>query len=561
MYYWIAAELLRPALTSRHSRAGICGRVGAWPTSSPGVDVPALTALLDGKYVDVRNLVRKNLAQHAGILEDAGEPRHRRATATGSGTWSSRWPATGQTGIRLPRGVRRRRRHRRVGRGLRDPRLRRPVGAGQGRRAVRAVRRRDPPARHQAAPRRLPRRPGRRPADGLLRDDRDRARLQRAGPRHHRDVRRGDAGVRHPHARRRLPQGLHRQRRPARRRGGRLRPARDRRRPPRACTRSSCRCATEGARCCPAYASRTAGRRWASTASTTAGSGSTSVRVPREALLNQFADVSAEGAYSSAIENPNRRFFTMLGTLVQGRVCVGGAVDQRGKVALTIAIRYADRRRQFEATSERGAAAARLRHAPAPAAAAAGADLRAALRAGGGRRRPARRCSPGESDDGARPPGARVAGGRHQGARHLARHPHHPGVPRGVRRRGLPLDQPVRRAQGRHRRVHHLRGRQPRPAAAGRQGAAHRLLQRLLRPRPVRDGAVRGRDGRRDRGRADQRAQAARADPRRRCPAATSGTRRPGCSTRTTSWRCSASARSTCWPAWPAGSSAASTPG
>jgi acyl-CoA oxidase len=76
------------------------------------------------------------------------------------------------------------------------------------------------------------------------------------------------------------------------------------------------------------------------------------VRVPREALLNQFADVSPEGEYSSSIDNPNRRFFTMLGTLVMGRVCVGGAGIQTSKVALAIAIRYADRRRQFNATSQ-----------------------------------------------------------------------------------------------------------------------------------------------------------------------------------------------------------------
>ncbi len=42
------------------------------------------------------------------------------------------------------------------------------------------------------------------------------------------------------------------------------------------------------------------------------------VRVPREALLDRFADVAEDGTYSSEIENPNRRFFTMLGTLVQG---------------------------------------------------------------------------------------------------------------------------------------------------------------------------------------------------------------------------------------------------
>ncbi len=76
------------------------------------------------------------------------------------------------------------------------------------------------------------------------------------------------------------------------------------------------------------------------------------VRVPRTALLNQFADVTDDGVYESPIENPNRRFFTMLGTLVQGRVCVGGAGINAAKVALTIATKYADRRRQFNATSE-----------------------------------------------------------------------------------------------------------------------------------------------------------------------------------------------------------------
>ncbi|WP_107774993.1 acyl-CoA dehydrogenase family protein [Nocardioides sediminis] len=74
------------------------------------------------------------------------------------------------------------------------------------------------------------------------------------------------------------------------------------------------------------------------------------VRIPRDNLLDQFATVSEDGTYSSPIDNPNRRFFTMLGTLVQGRVCVGGAAINASKVALAIAIRYADRRRQFEAT-------------------------------------------------------------------------------------------------------------------------------------------------------------------------------------------------------------------
>ena len=76
------------------------------------------------------------------------------------------------------------------------------------------------------------------------------------------------------------------------------------------------------------------------------------VRIPRANLLNQFADVTEDGRYESPIDNPNRRFFTMLGTLVQGRVSVGGAGINAAKVALTIATRYAVRRRQFEATGE-----------------------------------------------------------------------------------------------------------------------------------------------------------------------------------------------------------------
>jgi acyl-CoA oxidase len=71
------------------------------------------------------------------------------------------------------------------------------------------------------------------------------------------------------------------------------------------------------------------------------------VRVPRDALLNRYADVDDDGHYRSPIENANKRFFTMLGTLVQGRVCIGGASISAAKTALTIAVRYGLRRRQF----------------------------------------------------------------------------------------------------------------------------------------------------------------------------------------------------------------------
>jgi acyl-CoA oxidase len=71
------------------------------------------------------------------------------------------------------------------------------------------------------------------------------------------------------------------------------------------------------------------------------------VRVPRENLLDRYATVSEEGVYHSEIESPTKRFFKMLGTLIQGRISVCGAAINASKVALTIAVRYALTRRQF----------------------------------------------------------------------------------------------------------------------------------------------------------------------------------------------------------------------
>ncbi|NDZ93577.1 acyl-CoA oxidase [Streptomyces sp. SID6673] len=73
------------------------------------------------------------------------------------------------------------------------------------------------------------------------------------------------------------------------------------------------------------------------------------VRVPAENLLNRYADVEADGTYTSPIENPNRRFFTMLGTLIRGRVSVAATAGAAGRKALTLATRYGLVRKQFEA--------------------------------------------------------------------------------------------------------------------------------------------------------------------------------------------------------------------
>ncbi|HET6506406.1 MAG TPA: acyl-CoA dehydrogenase [Baekduia sp.] len=71
------------------------------------------------------------------------------------------------------------------------------------------------------------------------------------------------------------------------------------------------------------------------------------VRVPRDHLLDRYASVDAGGTYTSPIESSTKRFSTMLGTLIQGRVSVCGASIGATKVALAIAIRHGESRRQF----------------------------------------------------------------------------------------------------------------------------------------------------------------------------------------------------------------------
>ncbi len=72
------------------------------------------------------------------------------------------------------------------------------------------------------------------------------------------------------------------------------------------------------------------------------------VRVPRENLLNRYGDVAADGTYSSPIDSPGRRFFTMLGALVQGRVSLDGSATWAAALALKIAVTYGNQRRQFD---------------------------------------------------------------------------------------------------------------------------------------------------------------------------------------------------------------------
>jgi acyl-CoA oxidase len=78
----------------------------------------------------------------------------------------------------------------------------------------------------------------------------------------------------------------------------------------------------------------------------------TDVRIPRTNLLNRYGDVAEDGTYSSSIDSPGRRFFTMLGTLVQGRVSLDGAATAASAMGLAIAVTYGNQRRQFTAGSD-----------------------------------------------------------------------------------------------------------------------------------------------------------------------------------------------------------------
>jgi len=71
------------------------------------------------------------------------------------------------------------------------------------------------------------------------------------------------------------------------------------------------------------------------------------VRIPKDNMLDRFAGVDENGKFTSPIASDNRRFFTMLGTLVGGRIGIPRSGNAASKSALTIAIKYGDQRQQF----------------------------------------------------------------------------------------------------------------------------------------------------------------------------------------------------------------------
>ncbi|KAK9909468.1 hypothetical protein WJX75_002711 [Coccomyxa subellipsoidea] len=71
------------------------------------------------------------------------------------------------------------------------------------------------------------------------------------------------------------------------------------------------------------------------------------VRVGRDALLDRYASVAPDGTYTSPIPSVAQRFGTMVGGLTTGRMLIAqGAIDA-SKIGVSIALRYACARPQF----------------------------------------------------------------------------------------------------------------------------------------------------------------------------------------------------------------------
>lgn len=71
------------------------------------------------------------------------------------------------------------------------------------------------------------------------------------------------------------------------------------------------------------------------------------VVIPKDDMLDRYTGISDDGKFTSPISSDNRRFFTMLGTLVGGRIGIPRSGNAASKAGLTIAIRYGDKRKQF----------------------------------------------------------------------------------------------------------------------------------------------------------------------------------------------------------------------
>ena len=309
----------------------------------------------------------------------------------------------------------------------------------------------------------------------LFRTDRDRPRLQRPRTRNRRPLRTRFRAIRAQQPRLHRRQELHRQPRARRARGHGLRATGNRRRRAarRPCVRRAVARRQNRETSCPASASRTTARRWVRTAWTTAGCGSTTCAWTATRCWTASGAWNRTATYVSPIKSDGARFFAIISALVGGRIGIAVAAISAAKSGLAIAVRYAERRRQFRTPGSEGETPLlQYPDPPAPAHAAARQRVRRGFH-------PQIPRAPARGNTGRPRPGGhargRNPGRRDQGLGDLEHHAHPANVPRNVRRRGLHQRQPVARAQGRHGYFHDVRGRQHRAHALDRaQPARHR---------------------------------------------------------------------------------------
>jgi len=76
------------------------------------------------------------------------------------------------------------------------------------------------------------------------------------------------------------------------------------------------------------------------------------VRIPKDNLLDRISGVDDSGNFRSIIQNEDKRFGLHLGALSGGRFFIGTNCSSLSLQALTIAIRYANVRRQFKGSKD-----------------------------------------------------------------------------------------------------------------------------------------------------------------------------------------------------------------